>query len=159
MSRNIFTKAVTAVAVAAALLTASPAAAEKGETPGSFNYRPHDQHSRAEDANGLLMASAVYAKESPPGGNRLLWSLRLTPRVQAMMAGPMKCTATVDGKKNYQDHHASIPPDYFLHSTVKGLELDKRYALRICCDFYVSDVGKLVPANVTFVHVFKIHSS
>ncbi len=147
------------LACAATFLTPAPqAAAEPGTAPGSYNYHPGDQSYRYEGKHGTFTGEVIYAAQNADGGNRLIWSLRLSPSVQAIVQGPMSCGASVIGKSGYHDFHPSIPADYWWHSAVTGLQLDRKYTLKAKCDFTATNGHTTAPGNVRYTVEFILSS-
>jgi hypothetical protein len=121
-----------ATACTAALVGAPPATAQPA---GVYHYHPNDLRYHYDGQHGSFTGDVIYASQDPTGGNRLLWSLRLSPSVQAIVRGPMSCGAVVEGKRGYNDYHGGIPADYWWHSVVTDLRLDTTYRLRARCAF------------------------
>ncbi|WP_156910279.1 hypothetical protein [Nocardia mangyaensis] len=155
-ARRVATVLTALSAVSAALLASAPGAAAQ---PGHYDFHPNDTRYRYEGKHGTFTGDAVYARQDPRGGNRLIWSLRLSPYVQNMVQGPMSCGAAVVGKSGYHDSHPSIPADYFWHSTITGLQLDRTYTLAARCDFTANNGHTTAPGNVQYTVEFTLHSS
>lgn len=157
MSRNIFAKTLIAI-FALSIAVASPAAAENpGAAPGVYEFHPRDQHYYYDGPHGILTGDAIYESDSPKGGTRVVWSLRLSWNVRALITSPMTCRTKVDNLKGYSDHHPDIPADYYLHSTIKGVQLEKWYTLRVSCDFTAVKAGQTAPGNVSYQFRFVLH--
>ncbi|MFD4407374.1 hypothetical protein ACFWPH_31870 [Nocardia sp. NPDC058499] len=127
--------------------------------PGVYHFHPNDTRYRYDGAHGSFTGDVVYASRHPDGGNRLIWSLRLSSEVQSLIQGPMSCGASVHGKSGYHDSHPAIPADYWWHSVVTGLELDKTYKLYAKCDFTATNGHTTAPGNVQYTVEFTMHSS
>jgi len=144
---------------AAFLMPAQHAAAEPGPNPGVYHYHPHDTSYRYDGKHGSFTGDAIYAAQSAPGGNRLIWSLRLSSSVQAIVQGPMSCGASVIGKTGYHDFHPSISANYWWHSAVTDLQLNRTYRLVAKCDFTANNGYTTSPGNVQYTVEFTLHSS
>jgi hypothetical protein len=147
-------------ACAAAFLVPAPQAAAAPEArPGIYHYHPNDTSYRYDGQHGSFTGDVIYAAQNASGGNRLIWSLRLSPSVQAIVQGPMSCGASVIGKTGYHDFHPSIPADYWWHSAVTDLQLDRTYKLEAKCDFTATNGHTTAPGNVQYTVQFTLHSS
>ncbi|MCC3315394.1 hypothetical protein [Nocardia africana] len=129
-----------------------------GNSGRVYDYHPGDQSYRYEGQHGTFTGEAIYATQNADGGNRLIWSLRLSPSVQAVVQGPMSCGASVVGKSGYHDFHPSIPADYWWHSAVTDLQLDRTYRLEATCDFTATNGHTTAPGNVRYTVEFTRHS-
>ncbi|MEU4341308.1 hypothetical protein AB0H00_08555 [Nocardia sp. NPDC023852] len=124
------------------------------------DFRPGDQSYRYDGKYGKFTGDAVYASQQPDGGNRLIWSLQLSPYVRGLIVGnTMACGAYVDGKSGYSDNHSAIPADYRWHSMVPNLELDRQYKLVMSCAFQATNGHVVSPGHADFQMVFTLHSS
>ncbi len=147
-------------ACAAAFLVSAPqVVANPGAVPGVYHYHPNDTRYRYDGQHGSFTGDAIYAVQDPAGGNRLIWSLRVSPSVQEIVQGPMSCGASVLGKAGYHDFHPSIPADYWWHSAVTDIQLDRTYKLEAKCDFTATNGHTTAPGNVRFTVEFTLHSS
>ncbi|MEV6136526.1 hypothetical protein AB0L63_10785 [Nocardia sp. NPDC051990] len=145
-----------ALAAAASILATGAANA----VPGYADFRPGAQSYRYDGEHGTFTGDAVYASQQPDGGNRLIWSLELSPYVQGLIVGnTMACGAYVKGKSGYSDNHSAIPADYRWHSVVPNLQLDKQYELVMSCAFTAQNGYTTAPGHADFQMVFTIHSS
>ncbi|MBF6298860.1 hypothetical protein IU459_15095 [Nocardia amamiensis] len=145
-----------ALATAIGVLAAGPANA----IPGYADFRPGHQSYRYNGQHGTFTGDVVYASQQPDGGNRLIWSLTLSPYVQRLIVGnTMACGAYVEGKTGYSDNHSAIPADYRWHSVVPNLQLDKQYKLVMNCAFQATNGHVLSPGRADFQMVFTLHSS
>lgn len=158
MPRNESAAKYLIIVLAAVGLTAA-AAPVRADTPGHVDYTPSNISYRYDGKHGSFTGDAIYASEHPDGGNRLIWSLRLSPSVQAIIRGDMSCGAYVDGKRGYSDSHASIPPDYWWHSVVTDLRLDTAYRLNASCAFTAQNGSTTAPGRVDYTVAFTLHSS
>ncbi|WP_378736203.1 hypothetical protein [Nocardia brasiliensis] len=131
----------------------------RGPARGVYHYHPNDTRYRYDGLHGSFTGDVVYANQNADGGNRLIWSLRLSPSVQAIVRGPMNCGAVVEGKGGYSDYHAGIPADYWWHSVVTDLRLDTTYRLRARCDFTATNGYTTAPGNVQYSVEFTMHST
>lgn len=157
MSRNIRPAHYLTLALAAAILAAAaPAAADP---PGKVDYTPANPSYRYDGVHGSFTGEAIYAFQNPDGGNRLVWSLKLSPSVQAIVRGEMSCGAYVEGKTGYSDAHAAIPADYWWHSVVTDLDLDTTYRLLASCAFTAQNGSTTAPGHVDYTVTFTLHSS
>ncbi|MEV6320551.1 hypothetical protein AB0M45_05040 [Nocardia sp. NPDC051787] len=114
---------------------------------------------RYDGIHGSFTGDVIYASQNPNGGNRLLWSLKVSTSVQALVQGPMTCGAIVDGKRGYSDFHPSVPADYWWHSAVTDLQLDATYRLRARCEFTATNGHTTAPGNVQYSVEFILHST
>lgn len=156
--RIIVAAAALSACAATILAHASPAVAEPGTVPGIYNFHPGDQSYHYEGQHGTFTGDVIYAVQDSNGGNRLIWSLRLSPSVQALVQGPMSCGASVIGKSGYHDFHPSIPADYWWHSVVTDLQLDRKYQLEAKCDFTATNGHTTAPGNARYTVEFTLHS-
>ncbi|RJO78002.1 hypothetical protein D5S18_06980 [Nocardia panacis] len=144
------------IAAAAAIAAAAPANA----VPGYADFRPGDQRYRYDGEHGTFTGDAVYASQQPDGGNRLIWSLQLSPYVQGLIVGDtMACGAYAEGKTGYSDNHSVIPANYQWHSVIPDLQLDKQYKLIMKCAFQATNGHVVSPGHADFQMVFTLHSS
>ncbi|WP_435592902.1 hypothetical protein [Nocardia sp. bgisy118] len=152
---------VTVTAALAAILTVLLALAPKatGQPAGEYHYHPHDTRYRYDGEHGSFTGDVIYASQNADGGNRLIWSLRLSPSVQAIVQRPMTCGAIVEGKRGYSDSHAGIPADYWWHSVVTDLRLDTTYRLVANCNFTAANGHTTAPGNVRYTVEFTLHST
>ena len=156
MSRNkSATKYLTIVLAIAGLIVAAPA---RAQTPGHVDYTPTNLSYRYEGKHGTFTGEAVYASAHPDGGNRLIWSLRLSTSVQAIVLGEMSCSASVDGKRGYSDSHIAIPADYWWHSVVTDLHLKTAYRLHASCGFTAHNGSTTAQGHVDYTVEFTLHS-
>jgi hypothetical protein len=147
------------IASASAMGVLVAAAAPANAVPGYADFTPHATSYRYEGKHGTFTGDAVYSFQQPDGGNRLIWSLTLSPYVQGLIVGDMACGAYVEGVANYSDHHSAIPKDYRWHSVVKNLQLDKRYKLIMDCAFQATNGHVVSPGHADFQMVFTLKSS
>lgn len=85
MLRNIFAKTIVAI-LALFIAAAGPAVAEiPGSAPGVYEFHPYDQHYYYDGPHGMLTSDAIYESDSPKGGTRVVWSLRLSWNVRALI--------------------------------------------------------------------------
>ncbi|MBF6331110.1 hypothetical protein [Nocardia transvalensis] len=134
-------------------------APQAAAVPGVYDFHPNDTRYVYEGKHGTFTGDALYASVNPSGDNRLFWSLRLSPSVQAIVQGPMSCGANVQGKSEYHDFHPGIPADYWWHSKVTGLDLDRTYKLIARCDVTAANGYTTAPCNVEYTVEFTLHSS
>ncbi|MGW4329977.1 hypothetical protein ACWEKR_29290 [Nocardia sp. NPDC004573] len=145
------------IAALSAILAA--AAIPAHAVPGHADFTPNAPSYRYEGKHGTFTGDAVYAFQQPDGGNRLIWSLTLSPYVQGLIVGDMACGAYVEGVSNYNDHHSAIPKDYRWHSVVKNLQLDRQYKLVMNCAFQATNGHVISPGHADFQMVFTLQSS
>ncbi|WP_328408109.1 hypothetical protein [Nocardia sp. NBC_00403] len=161
MSRKVGTPKrliLTALAAAAGILAAATGPANA--IPGYADFTPGKQDYRYDGDHGTFTGSAVYASQQPEGGNRLIWSLQLSPYVQGLIVGnTMACGAYVEGKSGYSDNHSAIPADYRWHSMVPDLQLDKQYKLVMSCAFTAQNGYTTAPGHADFQRVFTLKSA
>ncbi|WP_327112130.1 hypothetical protein OHB12_27775 [Nocardia sp. NBC_01730] len=154
MSRQIGTPKkliIAALAAAAVVFAAAPVNAD----PGYADFRPGHQSYRYDGKHGTFTGDAVYASQQPDGGNRLIWSLQLSPYVRGLIVGnTMACGAYVEGKAGYSDNHSAIPADYRWHSMVPNLELDRQYKLVMSCAFQATNGHVVSPGRADFQMVY-----
>ncbi|MBF6127787.1 hypothetical protein [Nocardia brasiliensis] len=147
-------------ALAATLATVFAGAPSATAAPaGVYHFHPHDTRYQYNGAHGSFTGDVIYASQNPDGGNRLFWSLRLSPSVQAIVQGPMNCGAVIDGVRGYSDYHPGIPADYWWHSRVLNLRLDTTYVLRAHCEFTATNGHTTAPGNVQYTVEFTLHST
>lgn len=150
-----FIAAAAAIIAAQFITSASPAGADNS-APGHVTFSQASPHYRYDGAHGTFTGDAVYAAQSPDGGNRLIWSLRLSESVQALIVGDMACGATVSGKRGYADDHPQIPKDYFWHSVVPELQIGTTYKLFATCHFTASNGSTTAPGHADFTIEFTL---
>ncbi len=146
-----------AVVIAIVVMCASTATAEPGSSPGCYDFHPYDTQYRYEGKHGTFTGDVIYAG-SGLAGNRLLWSLRLSPYVQQYVHGTMSCGASVSGKPRYHDLHPSVPADYWWHSSVTELQLDTLYKFYARCDFTATNGQVTSPGSVEYRVQFMLRS-
>jgi hypothetical protein len=133
------------------VLTAAPASAK----PGEVDFTPANPSYRYEGGHGIFTGDAVY----DPANYRLMWSLRLSDSVRAIVLGDMACSATVDGKRGYSDNHPVVPSNYQWHSIVPNLQLDTPYRLVASCGFTAQNGSTTAPGHVDYTVAFTLHSA
>ncbi|WP_228002156.1 hypothetical protein [Nocardia australiensis] len=153
MPRFAYPQIAAVILAAVAVFTAAPAHAK----PGQADFTPTSTSYRYDGTHGVFTADARYNTASR--GHQLIWSLRLSESVRAIVLGDMACGAYVEGKRGYSDHHPAVPSDYQWHSIVSELQLDTQYRLVANCAFTAQNGSTTAPGRVDYSVVFTLHSS
>ncbi|MDT8913608.1 hypothetical protein [Amycolatopsis sp. PS_44_ISF1] len=119
-----------------------------GQLPKQFT--PQDPVCAASTAQGNFTGQINYDGQNP---YTFQWSFVLNAATAALATGPMVEDADIfaNGQRlgNYHDHHAGIPSDYTLHSSVGGLTTAVNYQLGVHEVFPTAN-GAQATVNATF---------
>ena len=89
---------------------------------------------------------------------KMVWSLRLSPALQALSTGTMDCVTTNSKVKSYHDNHPDIRTSYTLHSSVPGLKFNQKYTLHGKCVFPVKVGSRRGTATLEYAFNYSIYS-